>query len=193
MFEEYKITLASASPRRRELLQGLGIDFTVELSKDEKEAYSKDIPQEDVPEFLARHKSLSFHRQLADNEILITADTLVFVKGEIIGKPVDREDAFRMIRMLSADTHTVITGVVLRTVRETVSFKDISKVTFRELSDSEIYHYIDSFRPYDKAGAYGIQEWIGYVGITSIEGSFYNIMGLPVHAVYEQLCRLTSH
>ena len=193
MFEEYKITLASASPRRRELLQGLGIDFTVEPSKDEKEAYSKDIPQEDVPEFLARHKSLSFHRQLADNEILITADTLVFVKGEIIGKPVDREDAFRMIRMLSADTHTVITGVVLRTVRETVSFKDISKVTFRELSDSEIYHYIDSFRPYDKAGAYGIQEWIGYVGITSIEGSFYNIMGLPVHAVYEQLCRLTSH
>lgn len=193
MFEEYKITLASSSPRRRELLQGLGIDFTVELSKDEKEAYSKDIPQEDVPEFLARHKSLSFHRQLADNEILITADTLVFVKGEIIGKPVDREDAFRMIRMLSADTHTVITGVVLRTVRETVSFKDISKVTFRELSDSEIYHYIDSFRPYDKAGAYGIQEWIGYVGITSIEGSFYNIMGLPVHAVYEQLCRLTSH
>lgn len=192
MFEKYKITLASASPRRRELLKGLDIDFTVEVAKDEKEAYGESMPQEEVPEFLSRHKSESFHRNLEDNEILITADTLVFVKGEIIGKPKDRADAVRMLEMLSGDVHKVITGVYLRSNRKERSFSVCTEVSFKQLEKEEIDYYLDTYKPYDKAGAYGVQEWIGHIGITGINGSYYNVMGLPVQRLWEELRKFVS-
>ena len=185
--EKFKITLGSQSPRRRELLSGLDIDFTIEPNKDESESFTDDMVQEEVPEFLARHKSDTFHRELLDNEILITADTLVFCNGEIIGKPSDRNDAYNIIKRLSGNTHRVITGVALRSKGCYRSFSAITDVTFNELSDEEIYYYIDKYQPYDKAGAYGVQEWIGYVGINSINGSFYNVMGLPVQRLYTEL------
>lgn len=193
MFEGYRFTLASGSPRRKELLAGLGIPFTVETGKDEKEAYSSGLPHGQIPEFLARHKSESFHRPLADGEVLITADTLVFKDDAILGKPKDREDAFRIISLLSGATHTVKTGVCIRSTEKQVSFTDTTEVTFRKLSEEEIYFYIDNFKPYDKAGAYGIQEWIGYIGITGISGSYFNVIGLPVQRLYDELvkfCRL---
>lgn len=192
MFDSYKITLASASPRRRELLAGLDIKFTVEPSKDDKEVYDESVPRRKVPEFLARHKSESFHRPLEENEILITADTLVFVGDDIIGKPKDRDDAVRMLGMLSGNTHTVITGVTLRTTRETRSFSVSTGVTFKTLEKWETDYYLDRFKPYDKAGSYGVQEWIGYIGITGINGSYYNVMGLPVQRLYEELKNITG-
>lgn len=187
--KKFKITLGSQSPRRRELLSGLDIDFTIEPNKDESESFTDDMVQEEVPEFLARHKSDTFHRELLDNEILITADTLVFCNGEIIGKPSDRNDAYNIIKRLSGNTHRVITGVALRSKGCYRSFSAITDVTFNELSDEEIYYYIDKYQPYDKAGAYGVQEWIGYVGINSINGSFYNVMGLPVQRLYTELAK----
>lgn len=187
--EKFKITLGSQSPRRRELLSGLDIDFTIEPNKDESESFTDDMVQEEVPEFLARHKSDTFHRELLDNEILITADTLVFCNGEIIGKPSDRNDAYNIIKRLSGNTHRVITGVALRSKGCYRSFSAVTDVTFNELSDEEIYYYIDKYQPYDKAGAYGVQEWIGYVGINSINGSFYNVMGLPVQRLYTELVK----
>ncbi|MBQ0024860.1 MAG: septum formation protein Maf [Bacteroidales bacterium] len=192
MFEDYKITLSSASPRRKELLAALDVDFTVEVAKDEKEVFSDDIPTHLIPEYIALHKSNSFHRPLEENEILITADTLVFVRGEITGKPKDREDAVRMLRLISGVTHQVVTGVVLRTKDNLISFSDTTDVTVRDLSDSEIDYYVDRYHPYDKAGAYGVQEWIGHAAITAINGSYFNVMGLPVHHLYEELLYLTS-
>lgn len=189
MFEGYRFTLASGSPRRKELLTGLGLPFRIEVGKDEKEAYSDNLPHGQIPEFLARHKSESFHRPLEDGEILITADTLVFKDEEILGKPKDRQDAFRILSLLSDATHTVKTGVCIRSSQRTVSFTDTTEVTFRKLSEDEIYHYIDCFKPYDKAGAYGIQEWIGYIGITGIKGSYFNVIGLPVQMLYDELIK----
>ena len=186
-----KITLASASPRRRELLAGLNVPFTVEPAKDEKEAFTDDIPWQEVPEFLARHKSETFHRELLPEEILITADTLVFLPdGEdmkILGKPADREDALKMLRELCGHTHYVLTGVCLRSNDKTVTFTDSTEVDVDVLSEEELEYYVDHFRPYDKAGAYGVQEWFGYASIGTIRGSFYNVMGLPVHKVYAAL------
>jgi MAF protein len=191
MFDGYKFTLASQSPRRRELLASLDIDFTVEPSKDEKEAYSDDIPAFEVPEFLARHKSESFHRALDPKEVLITADTLVFLEdGTILGKPKDRDDAIAIIKSLSGRRHYVLTGVVLRTSEDVRSFTEKTDVHFKELSDEEITYYVDNYKPFDKAGAYGIQEWIGSIGITAIEGSFHNVVGLPVQRLYAELCSL---
>lgn len=190
MFDNYKITLASASPRRRELLAGLDIKFTVEPNKDEKEAYSADLPHDRIPEFLARHKSETFHRPLEKDEVLITADTLVFLGESVLGKPKDRADAEKILGQLSGNTHTVLTGVCIRTLSDTRSFTAATDVTFKKLSDSEIKYYLDIYRPYDKAGAYGVQEWIGYVAITGINGSFYNVMGLPVQMLYEELCQM---
>lgn len=190
MFDNYKITLASASPRRRELLSGLDIKFTVEPNKDEKEAYSSDLPHDRIPEFLARHKSETFHRPIEENEVLLTADTLVFLGSDVLGKPTDRADAERILGELSGNTHTVLTGVCIRTVKETRSFTAATDVTFKELTDAEIKYYLDIYKPYDKAGAYGVQEWIGYVAITGINGSFYNVMGLPVQMLYEELCQM---
>jgi len=188
MFEEYTFTLASASPRRRELLKGLDIAFTVEPGKDEKEAYSADQPHDAIPAFLARHKSETFHRALAPKEVLITADTLVFLDEQILGKPHDRAEAVAMLRALSGRTHTVTTGVALRTREKMHSFSVTTEVDFKPLTDKEIAYYVDTYEPFDKAGAYGIQEWIGYVGITAIRGSYFNVMGLPVQRLYTELC-----
>ena len=191
MLNNLKITLASASPRRRELLAGLNVAFTVEPAKDEKEAYTDDIPWQEVPEFLARHKSETFHRGLLPEEILITADTLVFLpEGDdmkILGKPSDREEALKMLRELCGHTHYVLTGVCLRSNERTVTFTDSTEVDVDVLSEAELEYYVDHFRPYDKAGAYGVQEWFGYASIGTIRGSFYNVMGLPVHKLYAAL------
>lgn len=189
MFDNYRFILASRSPRRKKLLAGLDIRFTVETSKDDKEAYGADLPREQVPEFLARHKSDSFVRPLEPDEVLITADTLVYLGDELLGKPEDREGACAMLRKLSGHTHSVLTGVVLRSAGRSVSFTDTTDVTFRELSEDEIEYYVDHYRPFDKAGAYGIQEWIGYAGIIGIRGSYFNVMGLPVQRLYDELCR----
>ncbi len=188
MFEEYTFTLASVSPRRRELLKGLDIDFTVEPGKDEREAFSPELPHTEIPAFLARHKSETFHRELAPKEVLITADTLVFLDEKILGKPHDEEDAAAMLRALSGRTHVVITGMALRTREKVHTFSDTTEVDFKPLTESEIQRYIEKYRPFDKAGAYGIQEWIGYIGITAIRGSYFNVMGLPVQRLYTELC-----
>ncbi|MBR5018498.1 MAG: septum formation protein Maf [Bacteroidales bacterium] len=188
MLDNYTFTLASASPRRRELLQGLDIEFTVEPGKDEREAFSEGMPHYAIPEFLARHKSETFHRGLRENEVLITADTLVFLDEQILGKPRDSEDAAAMLRALSGRTHTVTTGVAFRTRERLHAFSDTTEVDFKPLTDEEIAYYIENYRPFDKAGAYGIQEWIGFVGITAIRGSYFNVMGLPVQRLYTELC-----
>lgn len=188
MFENYTFTLASASPRRRELLKGLDIAFSVEPGKDEQEAYSAGMPHTEIPAFLARHKSETFHRELRPDEVLITADTLVFLDEKVLGKPRDAEDAAAMLRALSGRTHAVITGMALRTCGKTHTFSDTTEVDFKTLSEHEIRYYIEQYRPLDKAGAYGIQEWIGYVGITAIRGSYFNVMGLPVQKLYTELC-----
>lgn len=185
--EKKKIILASGSPRRKEILEGMGITFEVDTENSFREEYSPDTPHEKIPELMSQGKSHGFHRPLAENEILITSDTMVLCRREILGKPKDREDAIRMLRMLSGCLHRVITAVTIRdSVRET-TFSDTSYVHFKELSDSEIEYYVDTCRPYDKAGAYAIQEWIGYTGITKIDGSYYTIMGLPAHRLYSEL------
>ena len=192
MLDDYTFTLASASPRRRELLKGLDIAFTVEPGKDEKEAYSEGMPHTEIPAFLARHKSETFHRELRENEVLITADTLVFLDEKILGKPKDPEDAAAMLRALSGRTHTVVTGMALRTRERIHTFSDTTEVDFKLLSEEEIGYYIERYRPFDKAGAYGIQEWIGFVGITAIRGSYFNVMGLPVQRLYTELRRFLT-
>ena len=170
------------------MLKGLDILFTVEPGKDEKEAYSEGMTHTEIPAFLARHKSETFHRELAPNEVLITADTLVFLDAQILGKPKDHDEAVAMLKALSGRTHTVVTGVALRTAQRMHSFSDTTEVDFKMLTDSEIEYYIEHYRPFDKAGAYGVQEWIGYTGITAIRGSYFNVMGLPVQRLYTELC-----
>ena len=182
-----KIVLASASPRRKELLAGLGVDFTVDTRVDFEEKAPEELSFEEYPEYMACGKSYGFHRQLSDDEILVTADTMVLCSDEIMGKPSSREDAIRMIGKLRNNTHKVLTGVCLRSNEREISFTVSTDVVFGNLEMEEIEHYIDTFTPYDKAGSYGVQEWIGYVGIKSINGSFYNVMGLPVHALYNKL------
>ena len=182
-----KIILASASPRRKELLAGLCVDFEVDTRNNFEEIYSSDIPYEEIPEVLSVGKSHGFHRPLEEDEILITSDTLVLCEGEVMGKPSSREEAYDMLKMLSGQEHKVITAVSIRNHERIVTFSDTSIVSFKSLTDNEIYFYIDTFKPFDKAGAYGIQEWIGYIGIDRIEGSYFTIMGFPVHLVYKHL------
>ena len=182
-----RIILASNSPRRKELLAALDIDFTVDTGTSFVETYSPDTPHERVPELMSRGKSLGFHRELDSDEILVTSDTMVLCGKEILGKPVDREDAERMLKLLSGREHQVITAVTIRDKEHEKTFSVTSSVFFKELSNSEIDYYIDSYKPFDKAGAYGIQEWIGYIGITGIEGSFYNVMGFPTQRFYDEL------
>ena len=183
----YKIILASGSPRRRELLAGLDIQFEVDTRNNFEEIYDPATEQETIPQVLSEGKSLGFHRELADDEILLTSDTLVLCEGRVMGKPSGREEAIDMIKTLSGRSHKVITAVTIRkgTAMKTVS--DIALVHFKDLTDSEIEYYVDNYRPFDKAGAYGIQEWIGHIGIDKIEGSYFTIMGLPVHVAYELL------
>lgn len=182
-----KIILASNSPRRKELLDGLDLPFTVDTGNTFEEQYGPETAPEDVPVLMAQGKSHGFHRDLAPDEVLITADTVVLIDGRVLGKPHSREQAVEMLRELSGNTHEVITAVTVRTLEHEETFTDSTLVTFAELSDGEIDHYIDKCKPFDKAGAYGVQEWIGYVAITRLEGSFYNVMGFPVHKVYQAL------
>ncbi len=185
---KYNYILASKSPRRQELIHDLGIDFRVEI-REVEENFPAELYREEIPVFLAELKAKPFLGTLYENDLLITADTIVWLDGEVFGKPSDREDAFRILKKLSGKEHQVISGVCLTGMEKQKSFWSVSNVSFRELSDKEIYFYIDEFKPYDKAGAYGIQEWIGYIGITHIEGSFYNVMGLPVQQLYSEIIR----
>ncbi|MGN1225936.1 MAG: Maf family nucleotide pyrophosphatase [Candidatus Cryptobacteroides sp.] len=187
MVQSHKIILGSGSPRRKELIGALDLDFTVDTKTGFEEHYPEDMPSDEVPLYLAEGKSQGFHRELADNEILITADTVVIVDGRVLGKPHSKEEAQAMLRSLSGKSHEVLTAVVLRSRDKKKSFTDSTKVCFAPLNESEISYYIDKYSPLDKAGAYGIQEWIGFAAITSIEGSFYNVMGLPVHRIYQEL------
>ena len=181
---KYHIILASKSPRRQELLRGMGVDFSI-LTKETDESFPPEMPLEEVPKYLSLQKSLAFNEdELPADYLLITSDTVVICEGEILGKPKDKADAVRMLRLLSGKTHHVVTGVTVRSAEKTESFAVRSNVTFATLDDEEIDYYIEHCKPYDKAGAYGIQEWIGYVGISGLEGSFYNVMGLPTRKLY---------
>ena len=182
-----RIILGSNSPRRKELLAGLDIEFTVDTGNHFEEVYALETQQERIPEVLSEGKSYGFHRELEKDEILITSDTLVLCEGRVMGKPHSREEAVDMLRHLSGNAHKVITAVTVRDADRHMTVSDTATVYFKELSDNEINYYIDTYRPFDKAGAYGIQEWIGYIGIGKIEGSYFTIMGLPVHLVYELL------
>ena len=189
------IILGSNSPRRRELLKGLDIDFEVDTNNNFEEHFGSDIPYDQVPHLMAQGKSHGFHRPLKENEILITADTMVILPatasrpGEILGKPKDREDACRMLRDLSGREHHVTTAVTLRDSTHEETFDVTTEVWFKPLTEAEIAYYVDTYKPFDKAGAYAIQEWIGHIGITRIEGSYFNVVGFPVQRVYEALQR----
>ena len=181
-----EIILGSQSPRRRELLAGMGIDFTtVNIHADE--SFPHDLKGADIPLYISRAKAEAFRNQLKPNQLLITADTIVWVDGEQLGKPLDEKDAKRMLRLLSGKTHQVFTGVTLTSLDKQISFSDATDVTFRAINADEIEHYVHTYRPLDKAGAYGIQEWIGYVACTSLNGSYFNVMGLPTEKLYEAL------
>ena len=190
-----KIILGSNSARRRELLAALDVEFTVDTGNDFVEKFSPDIPHCEVPRLMSEGKSHGFHRPLEADEILITADTMVILPasdtrpGEILGKPKDREDACRMLRDLSGRNHHVTTAVTIRDARNESSFSVTTQVWFKALSQEEIDYYVDTYKPFDKAGAYAIQEWIGHIGITRIEGSYFNVVGFPVQRVYEALQR----
>lgn len=181
------LLLASKSPRRRELLKMLDIPYRIVDLKDVDETYPFDLEPEKVPEFLSKLKTEAYRPELTGDDILITADTVVIIDNDIIGKPRDLEDAKRMLKKLSGRIHKVVTGVTLSSVKKSVTFSVVTDVEFSELSDGEISFYVDKYKPLDKAGAYGIQEWIGAVGVASIDGSFYNVMGLPVHRLYKEL------
>ena len=182
-----KIVLASHSPRRQELLKGLGVDFSVNVINGIDESYPATMPKEEVAEYLAVKKHEAY--TVGEDELLITADTIVVVDDEILGKPKDAADARRMLRTISGRTHKVVTGVCLATATELFRSATSTEVTFRQLRDSEIDYYVERYKPFDKAGAYGIQEWIGYVGVEGIRGSYYNVMGFPVQRVYEEMTR----
>ena len=182
--KNYRLILASQSPRRRQLLADAGIEFTLAPRFECEETFPADMPAREVAEYLSRLKSEACPEPLAEGDILLTADTVVIAQSEILGKPANRAEAIAMIEKLSGGEHWVTTGVTLRSRDKIHSFSAHSKVYFRSLSAEEIAYYVDSYKPMDKAGAYGIQEWIGYVGIEGIEGSFYNVMGLPVQRVY---------
>lgn len=187
MHLDKRIILGSNSPRRRELLAGLGIDFTVDTGNSFAESAEPGVEAHQVPVDMSLGKSHGFHRPLEDDEILITADTVVIIDGRVLGKPHSREEAEAMLHTLSGRTHEVVTAVTIRDKRGEKCFSVSSIVEFCRLEDWEIDSYIDNFKPYDKAGAYGVQEWIGYVGISRIEGSFYNVMGLPVQRLWQEL------
>ncbi|MBQ4222806.1 MAG: septum formation protein Maf [Prevotella sp.] len=182
-----KIYLASNSPRRKELLAGLDIDFEVKVLEGIDESYPQDLPVGKVAEYISKTKANAYKDVIGDDELVITADTIVVLHDKVMGKPEGREDAVNMLKTLSGKTHQVITGVCLTTKTQQRVTSVVSEVTFKELSDEEINYYVDRYKPYDKAGAYGIQEWIGYIGVTGLKGSYFNVMGLPVQRIYQEL------
>ena len=183
----YKIILASNSPRRRELLGGLELDFTVKVISGIDESWPHSLKGEDIPLYISREKAAPYRQTIAEDELVITADTIVYVDGEVLGKPHDKADARRMLRLISGRWHEVITGVTLMTAAKERSFAVTTRVRFCNLTDDEINRYVESGLPMDKAGAYGIQEWIGYVGVEAIEGSYFNVVGRPVQRLYREL------
>lgn len=188
-----KIILASASPRRKELLAGLDLDFEVRLLPGIDESYPTDLPTSRIAEYIACEKAAAYNGEIGDDEVLLTADTIVVVDDKVLGKPADDEDARRMLGMISGKTHQVITGVCLSTREKTHSFSVETDVTFKILESDEIDYYIEKYKPFDKAGAYGIQEWIGFIGVESIKGSYFNVMGLPVQRIYKELETVTKY
>ena len=186
--ERYKVILASNSPRRRELLAGLGLQFEVRVLADIDENYPPTLPATQIAKYIAHKKAEANRTIMAKNEMIITDDTIVVVDDMVMGKPTDDADAIRMLSTLSGKTHKVITGVCITTLNKQTVFDVTTGVTFKTLTDEEINYYITHFHPTDKAGAYGIQEWIGYIGVTGLEGSYYNVMGLPVQRIYDELC-----
>lgn len=187
------IVLASNSPRRRELLAGLGIEFEVRVLPDIDESYPADLPVMQIAEYIAHKKASAYLLTMKDNDFVITADTVVIIGNEVLGKPKDEEDAKRMLRLISGKTHQVVTGVCLTTTKQQRHFSVSTDVTFKNLPENEINYYITKYKPFDKAGAYGIQEWIGYVGVTSLNGSYFNVMGLPVQKLWEELKKYFIH
>ena len=187
---KYSVVLASNSPRRKELLSGLGIDYEVKTLPDIDESFHEGMDGVEIPAYIARAKADAYRALMAEDELIITADTIVWLDGEVMGKPHDAEDARRMLRALSGQTHQVITGVCLTTVEMQKSFATVTDVSFCRLSDEEIDYYVERYRPMDKAGSYGIQEWIGFVGVESISGSYFNVMGLPIQRLYTELKKL---
>lgn len=201
--KDYKIILASNSPRRKELLAGLDMPFEVKVLKGIDESYPSTLSSYATAQYIASKKADAYRGLLADGILILTADTVVIAptedeqndkegRGIILGKPKDAEDAKRMLRMLSGKTHHVVTGVCLTTVKEQHQFSVTTEVTFKSLSEEEIEYYVSKYKPFDKAGAYGIQEWIGYIGCTGLKGSYYNVMGLPVQRIYEELSQMSE-
>lgn len=190
--KHYHIILASKSPRRRELLESLGLDFTTEVLPDIDESFPESMSAADIPLYIATEKANAYTDKLQEDTLLITADTLVVVDDQVLGKPTDAEDAKRMLRLISGRTHHVITGVCLTAKHHQERFAVTTEVSFKPLSEDEIDYYVSHYEPFDKAGAYGIQEWIGYVGVTGLKGSYYNVMGLPVQKIWEHLNAFAS-
>ena len=179
------LILSSNSPRRKELLAGLDIPFEVRVIEDIDESYPDSLPTGEIAEYIAQKKAAAY--EVGNDEVLITADTIVVLDDQILGKPADAEEAKQMLRSLSGKTHHVITGVCLKSCDQQHHFSVISEVTFKTLAEEEISYYVENYKPFDKAGAYGIQEWIGYIGVTGLSGSYFNVMGLPVQRIYEEL------
>lgn len=185
--KRYRIILASASPRRKELLSKLDIDFTVKVLRDVDESFPASLPVVQVPQYISRKKADAYRQEMQENDMVITADTVVAVGRRILGKPKSAEEARVMLKLLSDRYHRVVTGVTIMTAKRTETFATVSRVRFTRLNDEEIDYYISKYKPFDKAGAYGIQEWIGMVGITELNGSYFNVMGLPVQRLYAKL------
>ena len=184
--DRYKVVLASKSPRRQALLKEIVPEFSIML-RDTAETYPPTLAGGQIVEHLAKLKASAFDGELADNQLLITADTIVWIDNMVLGKPKDRSEAIDMLKRLSGRRHTVFTGVCVKTTNKTKVFNVATDVFFRQLDDSEIAYYVDNYKPFDKAGSYGVQEWIGYVGVERIEGSYFNVMGLPVQRLYQEL------
>lgn len=184
---KYNVVLASNSPRRKELLSGLGIPYEVKTLPDIDESFPEGLDAEEIPVYIARVKADAYRPIMGAKELIITADTIVWLNGEVMGKPCDEADARRMLKALSGQTHQVITGVCLTTNMRQVSFATVTDVTFACLSDEEINYYVEHYRPMDKAGSYGIQEWIGFVGVERISGSYFNVVGMPIQRLYTEL------
>ncbi len=185
--KKYKVILASNSPRRKELLAGLGVEYEIRTLPDVDESYPDTLKGADIPLYIAKEKADTYHSMLRSDELMITADTIVWLDGRVLGKPKDREEAMQMLRDMSGRTHEVFTGVCITTTEWQRSFTAQTEVRFSELSEEEIAYYVDKYQPMDKAGAYGVQEWIGFIGVEYISGSYYNIMGLPVQKLYREL------
>ena len=188
--KKYNIVLASNSPRRKELMSGLGVDYVVKTLPDVDESYPDTLQGTEIPAYISREKADAYKSLIQPDELLITADTIVWLNGEVLGKPKGREGAIDMLRKLSGTSHQVITGVCLTTSDWQKSFTAVTDVTFATLTEEEIIYYVDKYTPMDKAGAYGVQEWIGFIGVESISGSYFNVMGLPIQRLYKELSKL---